>query len=590
KDEPGEEMSEPARVWRLYIDEATKFDATLIEGCNRGIDVLLVFTGLFSAVLTTFIIQSFQMLIPDPTETTNTMLAQLLAVQAGIAGVELILPAEPTSASRFQMNWVNGLWFAALSCSLSTALISMLAKQWTQAYTPHTSGSPRHRARQRQSRYMHLKSWGVMGVINALPLLLHVALLLFFAGLIVLLWNVDLALTIATWIIVASAYGFYFASIWLPLLYPECPYQHPLSDHLQKWLGPITVVTFNGMSSNNNSSESVRDSYKPKKPFFVSSDDILDASALVWLFTRSTDKHVVATALQAIAGLPRDFTAMHILQGAGALHLVEQAFQYCFDKDTTIDLKWHLHDADSAWLYCRAWMNLTRGTGEQWPIDLVEPLWKLQDQKSHTDAAATASCAIALSSPDTHLAQWELLSYLSHYAAGDLQLTSATVCCLLDSIIEITIQWEMPTAVIGQTTVRAVPTLLRLLQSLGDMQTSNVHSAAALALYVFTQEGPIDLNLYRSEERRRVDYCEIMLTSLSKITTKPAQFGVEETLLDVAALELCRMASPVLGQSQRFSNGLRDITRASLFEMFMAGRIGPGRVSDSALADVLHLL
>lgn len=310
---------------------------------------------------------------------------------------------------------------------------------------------------------------------------------------------------------------------------------------------------------------------------------------MVWLFTRSTDKHIVSTALQAIAGLPRDFTAIHILRNADALQLVEQAFQYCFDKDTTIDLKWHLHDADSAWLYCRAWMNLTRGTPEQWPLDLLEPLWKLQDLKRHPDAAATASCAIALSSPDTHLTQWELLAYLSRYAAGEVQLTSATVCCILDSIIEGLVQWEMPTAVIERTTVRAVPTLLRLLQSLEDTPNSNVRSATALALYIFTK-GPIDLNLYRNEERRRVDYCEVMLTSLSCITRNPTRFGVEEALLDVAALELSRLASPVLAQSQRFSNVLRDITRASLFEMFMAGRIAPGRVPDSVLADVLHLL
>jgi len=42
-DEAGEEMSEVARVWRIYIDEATKFDSSLAEGWNRGIDVLLVF-------------------------------------------------------------------------------------------------------------------------------------------------------------------------------------------------------------------------------------------------------------------------------------------------------------------------------------------------------------------------------------------------------------------------------------------------------------------------------------------------------------------------------------------------------------------
>jgi hypothetical protein len=203
------------------------------------------------------------MLIPDATETTNAMLAQLITIQTNASGVQCPVPTEGSSASGHQMHWVNGLWFAALSCSLSTALISMLAKQWLQAYAPNVSGSPHHRARQRQARYMRLETWRVLGVINALPLLLHVALLLFFAGLIVLLWNVDLALTIATWIIVASAYGFYLASIWLPLLYPDCPYQHPLSDHLRKWLSPVTSPSFNGLTPDDSSPN--RDSWKPQK-------------------------------------------------------------------------------------------------------------------------------------------------------------------------------------------------------------------------------------------------------------------------------------------------------------------------------------
>lgn len=143
------------------------------------------------------------------------------------------------------MHWVNGLWFAALSCSLSTALISMLAKQWLQAYTPNVSGSPRQRARHRQSRYMELVAWHVLALINALPLLLHVALLLFFAGIVVLMWSVDIAITLATFIIVAFAYGVYLASIWLPIIYPNCPYQHPISDHLRKWIFPSVISVSN---------------------------------------------------------------------------------------------------------------------------------------------------------------------------------------------------------------------------------------------------------------------------------------------------------------------------------------------------------
>lgn len=39
------------RVWRVDLDEAVKCDLSLAEGCDRGIDVLLVFV---SEILTFF--------------------------------------------------------------------------------------------------------------------------------------------------------------------------------------------------------------------------------------------------------------------------------------------------------------------------------------------------------------------------------------------------------------------------------------------------------------------------------------------------------------------------------------------------------
>ena len=194
------------------------------------------------------------MFTPGVGSTTNALLTQLIAIQAHSAGIQFTPAAVKPPASLNQMRWVNGLWFAALSCSLSTALISMLAKQWLQAYTSNISGSPHDRARQRQSRYIQLQIWNVLPIINALPLLLHVALLLFFAGLIVLLWSADLPITIATCIIVTLAYTFYCASIWLPLIYPDCPYQHPLSDYLRKWL---TVRQTSGLKHHQSSELSI---------------------------------------------------------------------------------------------------------------------------------------------------------------------------------------------------------------------------------------------------------------------------------------------------------------------------------------------
>ena len=65
---------------------------------------------------------------------------------------------------------------------------------------------------------MQLHSWHVFVVINALPLLLHAALLLFFAGLTVFLWLGDIAITAAMFAIVGLAYIFYIGSMWISLI------------------------------------------------------------------------------------------------------------------------------------------------------------------------------------------------------------------------------------------------------------------------------------------------------------------------------------------------------------------------------------
>ncbi|KAG6825281.1 hypothetical protein H0H92_004163 [Tricholoma furcatifolium] len=587
KDEHGEEMSEFARVWKVYNDEAAKFDSSLTDGWNRGVDVLLVFTGLFSAVLTTFIIQSFQMMIPDSGQTTNVLLQQLISLQTNSSQVV------PTSSNQLptsrQVIWVNGLWFAALACSLSTALVSMLAKQWLQAYSTNASGSPRQRARQRQSKYMELISWHVLALINSLPLLLHAALLLFFAGIVVLLWSIDRGATFATLLIVISAYTFYLASMFLPIVYPGCPYQHPISEHFRHQM--LRIQTYflaqPEMAGQFDSTDEL--SLPKRKEIVVREDERLDAYAVVWLLNTSTDKYVISTALQAIAGLPRDFTAMHVLRDAGVITLIEQGFQSCFDQDTTIDLEWHLKDAEVASLLCKAWMNMTRGSSMPWPFKLREPLRKLQEQDKHMDGVAIACCAFALSSITSYPAQQEqLLAYLSRYMSGDIHLSRSTVTWMLDSMIDGLTQWDMPSAVIEQTNVRAVPVLLRLLRHIEGQPTSTVRSAAGLALYIFTSRS-IDLYECTSEDRRRNNYSTVMVRALAAIVANPERFGVGN-LLDVAVKELSRLASPIISQWHRFSFELKETACASLFKLLVSGHIAVGLIDDADLVNVLHLL
>lgn len=181
------------------------------------------------------------MTLSDPGDRTNELLSKILAIQANASGVTQASTAaeeRKSGPSGAQIHWVNGLWFSALACSLSTALISMLAKQWLHAYTRNISGSPRTRARKRQDRFIRFRSWHVLTVINSLPLLLHAALLFFFCGVIVLLWTDEFGISLATIIIVALAFAFYTASMWISLISPDCPYQHPISEHLHHWLKP----------------------------------------------------------------------------------------------------------------------------------------------------------------------------------------------------------------------------------------------------------------------------------------------------------------------------------------------------------------
>jgi len=329
----------------------------------------------------------------------------------------------------------------------------------------------------------------------------------------------------------------------------------------------------------------------------VDPDDNLDASALVWLFTRSTNKEIIAAALQAVAGFPRDFSAFHTLRDAHALALVEEGFQGCFEQDTTIGLKWHLTDPEGALLYCKAWMNLARGTLVKWPSELQQPLRILQGLDNHPDAAAIASCVVAVSSLDSHVAQGDLIAHLSSYTMGVSHFSHSTVTWLLDSMIEVLVQWTMPMAVVDNTRIQAVPVLLRILQLTDGMPTSNVRSAAGLALYVVTC-GPVDLNTrgpvglenYWSEGRRRLDHCENLIAALSAIAKQPEQFGVDDALLETTARELATLAAPILSHSNRFSFQSKECARSNLLHLFKAGRIRIGTVPDAVLVDVMRLL
>ncbi|KAI0041231.1 hypothetical protein FA95DRAFT_1451213, partial [Auriscalpium vulgare] len=63
--------------WSLYLTEAQKEDQALADNMNGDTNGVLVFTGLFAAVVASFIIDSYKLLQPDSAAATVTLLAQI---------------------------------------------------------------------------------------------------------------------------------------------------------------------------------------------------------------------------------------------------------------------------------------------------------------------------------------------------------------------------------------------------------------------------------------------------------------------------------------------------------------------------------
>ncbi|KAI9428401.1 hypothetical protein H4582DRAFT_1769883, partial [Lactarius indigo] len=64
-------------LWSMYLTEAEKQDKDVTESWKGDAEGILVFTGLFSATVAAFIIESYQNLSPKSGDTTNALLTQI---------------------------------------------------------------------------------------------------------------------------------------------------------------------------------------------------------------------------------------------------------------------------------------------------------------------------------------------------------------------------------------------------------------------------------------------------------------------------------------------------------------------------------
>ncbi|THU84734.1 hypothetical protein K435DRAFT_589965, partial [Dendrothele bispora CBS 962.96] len=177
-----------ARLWKTYLHEMTRIDSQRIEDWKDSLDSLLVFAGLFSAVITSAVIRTFT--IPHKNSGANANLnKESVHTQQTILGewiTQQILPSlGPSSLGPHPLDAViKPLWLLSLILNFCTALGTILCKQWIHQYTimPLTS-CPRDQARIRHYKFLALEKWRVPTIIRLLPTCVHLSMGVFFVGL-----------------------------------------------------------------------------------------------------------------------------------------------------------------------------------------------------------------------------------------------------------------------------------------------------------------------------------------------------------------------------------------------------------------------
>ncbi|KAJ7612944.1 hypothetical protein DFH06DRAFT_148065 [Mycena polygramma] len=233
-----------AKLWSIYVVEAERYDKALVESWKADMEGMLIFSGLFSASLTAFLVESYKTLQPDSSAVTIQLLTQIsqqLATPA--APVSLDGPDfQPTASSLV----CNTLWFISLTLSITCALLATLVEQWAREFLHRTEShpSPIRRARVFSFLYFGLRRFGMHSMVDLIPLLLHVSLVLFFAGLVAFLVPINHFMMALIGSILAGFLSIYAILTILPIVRLDCPFRTPFSGVLWNLIHTLPAHIF----------------------------------------------------------------------------------------------------------------------------------------------------------------------------------------------------------------------------------------------------------------------------------------------------------------------------------------------------------
>jgi len=136
---------------------------------------------------------------------------------------------------------INVLYFVSLALALSVSSVCILGKQWIREYQKDLSVSPCDAVRVRQARFDSLEAWKVPQIMAALPVILLIALMLFFSGLLIQLWNVN---SHTTAIVVSVVISMTVLLVIITTIVPACVSMQPRRSSFAPFRSPQAWIFF----------------------------------------------------------------------------------------------------------------------------------------------------------------------------------------------------------------------------------------------------------------------------------------------------------------------------------------------------------
>jgi hypothetical protein len=268
-------------------------------------------------VVTTFVVQFYNLLQPDPSALSTALLAQV-SIQLAALSPNATLPipnlpelaANPPFAPTRSAVCINALWFLSLTLSLLTAVAGLLVRQWLTP-GPRAAGTavrPRVRARQRQ--HAAFAKWKVPAVVAALPALLQLSVALFLTGLVELLWTLHpVVAAVVSLPVLAAAVGLTLTVV-LPGFSEDCPYHLPATEHISAWIKRVQswarVRSKLGLPMASLYCQTVEEK--------ADATEMLDKDALAWTQGAVSDPALVAALVPCLGDLDREGVFLWVAQ------------------------------------------------------------------------------------------------------------------------------------------------------------------------------------------------------------------------------------------------------------------------------------